>query len=439
MKGAKLSVTEAELSFFEAFSCVTRPGTMGDKAWPNARALSPPAPNIMLDFSQLWAAKCPFSGAPCFDDKEVTRFVHSWEPFAERYQPTHEKMVKELVDYCDLSISEYVATIIDEAKREEQETANSNLLTANLSTGEPSWSCVQNPLLIHFKEDESEQQRNTVTYLGSLSSDEHFRVKAGNVEDYIRIYQQISNTLVAETRLTVFDHMICFPQGLPDNMATKIFEDMRLEVDEPASFNTTGGFSKAVTMALTMTRKKANVSKIYELKILTGEQKDKGKDQAQSQQHSAATVTRILKHPNPGNGTPETQKPDQEKKKPDGLPDRMEVLKRELEELKLFRQSAMPPLNSQAGRQRGYQQRNNYLQDNRNKPATESTPVDDPGCKWCGLNNHRKHSCYEYTLALKEGTVHYTDEADIRTRMGPMGSGGPLIPQPESAGVWQKR
>jgi len=138
---------------------------------------------------------------------------------------------------------------------------------------------------------------------------------------------------------------------------------------------------------------KANISKMYELKILTGEQKDKGKDQAQSQQHSAATVTRILKHPNPGNGTLETQKPYQEKKKPDELHDQMEVLKRELEELKLFPQSAMPLLNSQAGGQRGYQQRNNYSQDNRNMPETESIPVNDRGCRWCGPNNHRKHSC----------------------------------------------
>jgi len=71
----------------------------------------------------------------------------------------------ELVDYCELSISEFIATIIEEAKREEQETASSNLLRANLSTGEPSWSCMRNKLLRHCKEDDSEQQRNTITYL----------------------------------------------------------------------------------------------------------------------------------------------------------------------------------------------------------------------------------------------------------------------------------
>jgi len=98
----------------------------------------------------------------------------------------------------------------------------------------------------------------------------------------------------------------------------------------------------------------------------------------------------------------------------------------------------MPFLNGQAGGQRAYQQENNYLEENTNMPATESIPINDRGCRWCGLNNHRKHSCYDYPKALKEGTVHYADPADLRTRMGPIGSVGPLVPLPEAAGVWQK-
>ena len=293
-------------------------------------------------------------------------------------------------------------------------------------------------LLRRFKEDDSEQQGNTVIYLRSLSSDRHFRVKAGDVEGYIRTYQQISNFLVAETRLTVFDQMICFLHGLPDNIAMKIFEDMRLDVDEPASFNSMGGFSKAVTMALTMTRKKANISKMYELKILTGEQRMKAKEQAQSQQHPGVPVTRILRNPDSGNMASEAPLQNQETQEPGQLHDQMELLKRELEGLKVFQQSAIPLLSGQAGGRGGCRLRNKYLQENRNMQATESIPVNDRGCRWCGLNNYRKHSYYEYTKSVKEGTVHYADEADLRTRMSPMGSGGPLVPLPEAAGVWQK-
>ena len=84
-----------------------------------------PAPmqnvQVILDFSQFLAVQIPLlgqPGAPYFDGKEVTKFVRSWERISERYKIADEKMVNELVDYCEVNTGEYVATIIDEAKRE---------------------------------------------------------------------------------------------------------------------------------------------------------------------------------------------------------------------------------------------------------------------------------------------------------------------------------
>ena len=173
-------------------------------------ATMPPAPtqNVILDFSQFLAAQIPLPGqpgAPYFDGKEVIKFVRSWERFLERFKIADQKMVNELVDYCEMNTGEYVVTIIDEAKRE--------IHGANLR--ESWWPKVQTGLLKNFKSDDSEQQRNTVAFLRSLSSDKPFRMKAEEVERYIRTYQQISNTLVSEMRLTAFDQMICFLQGLP--------------------------------------------------------------------------------------------------------------------------------------------------------------------------------------------------------------------------------
>ena len=88
-------------------------------------------------------------------------------------------------------------------------------------------------------------------------------------------------------RLTAFDQMIYFLQGRPDNTATKIFEDMKFDVDEPATFSTNGGFSGAVTIALAVTRKKANVSKMQELRILTEERNQ-----------TSHTDIRIVRNPN---------------------------------------------------------------------------------------------------------------------------------------------
>ena len=139
-------------------------------------------------------------------------------------------------------------------------------ILGNTNLRESWWPKVRAGLLKNFKSDDSEQQRNTVTYLRSLSSHKPFRMKAEEVERYIRTYQQMANTLVSQKRLTAFDQMICFLQGLPDNTATKKFEDMMFDVNEPATFSANGGFSGAVTIALTMMRKKADVSKRQELK-----------------------------------------------------------------------------------------------------------------------------------------------------------------------------
>jgi len=183
------------------------------------------------------------------------------------------------MDYCEPAIGKYIENIIHQARREEQETASGNILTGNTVSKAASWSRVRTKLLRCFKEEDMEQKRNTVTYVRSLSADRHFRQKAADMEGYISTYKQISDILVADRRLTVFDQMMCFLQGLPDSIATRIFEDMRLDVDEPASFNTQGGFSKAMTIALTRTMKKANVSKMYELEMLTGEKKEVGEGQ----------------------------------------------------------------------------------------------------------------------------------------------------------------
>ena len=64
-------------------------------------------PTITLDLNQLLVVQCPLPsqpGAPCFNGKEVTRFIRSWERFVEKYRISAEKMVRELIDYCDDSV-----------------------------------------------------------------------------------------------------------------------------------------------------------------------------------------------------------------------------------------------------------------------------------------------------------------------------------------------
>ena len=56
-------------------------------------------------------------------------------------------------------------------------------------------------------------------------------------------------------------------------------------------------------------------------------------------------------------------------------------------------------------------------------------------CRWCGGEGHLKYQCTSNGKSLSEGIVHFIDRADQKTRMEPAGSGGVVVPLPESTGV----
>ena len=60
------------------------------------------------------------------------------------------------------------------------------------------------------------------------------------------------------------------------------------------------------------------------------------------------------------------------------------------------------------------------------------------GCRWCGEEGHIKLRCPDYQRNLAEGAVHHLDHGDTKTRMGPHGSGGTIVPLPEHSGMWQR-
>lgn len=123
---------------------------------------------------------------------------------------------------------------------------------------------------------------------------------------------------------------------------------------------------------------------------------------------------RILQRPNSEPNTPPPERND-------GA-DHIKSLEKEMEQLRLFQQSVIA--NNYGNQNRQYQ---NVQYDSGNVPLTESIPVNNRGYRWCGMNNHRKNSCVDYNKALREGMVHLIDEGDKKTRLGPMGSGGPIV------------
>jgi len=222
------------------------------------------------------------------------------------------------------------------------------------------WSGVRKMLLKRFRNDNSEQQRNTVSYLQALSSDKAFRRDAEDIERYLYSFQGISNNLVAEKRLTAYDQMVCFLQGLPEKISVKIFQDLRLDIDDPRSFTENGGFTRAVTLALTSNRMEASVNRLREVGILTDNTKCEHRRpgvRASNVESSTETTTspqtqEMTFRPTILQRTPATHLDRQQSGGgPDAkagetkVMDRICELEKEMEKMRLFQQSAMVPNN----------------------------------------------------------------------------------------------
>ena len=100
------------------------------------------------------------SGARHFNGKEVTKIVHSWEKFGEKYSMDMYKIVTELVEDCSPSVNGYGKTLIEIVNRNHRRngTERNGYRTIEQTRGTKM-------LLKKFSMDDTQQQRDTVPYL----------------------------------------------------------------------------------------------------------------------------------------------------------------------------------------------------------------------------------------------------------------------------------
>ena len=65
------------------------------------------------------------------------------------------------------------------------------------------------------------------------------------------------------------------------------------------------------------------------------------------------------------------------------------------------------------------------------------TGMNESTCFWCGNEGHIKTRCPDYQNSLANRMIHLQG-ADPRTRLGPQGCGGPIVPLPKESGLWQQ-
>lgn len=86
-------------------------------------------------------------GAPCFDGTDISDFINEWEFMTMDW--TESNRIKRLPQYCEKIIGRYLRTL------------------APFIAG-TSWEDFKQALLLEFKEDDSEQTRNTENYLQNM-------------------------------------------------------------------------------------------------------------------------------------------------------------------------------------------------------------------------------------------------------------------------------
>jgi hypothetical protein len=92
---------------------------------------------------------------------------------------------------------------------------------------------------------------------------------------------EISASLMMDYRLAGYERVVLFLQGLPDSLVGKIYLQVTLDNDDPATFVRKGCFKEAVEATLTLNRTTADVSRLQALGI-------GGRDQQESHQANEA-------------------------------------------------------------------------------------------------------------------------------------------------------
>jgi len=270
------------------------------------------------------------------------------------------------------------------------------------------------------------------------------------VERYVYEFKEISAALVGKRGLTEYDRVVLFLQGLPDGLVEKIYLKVSLDVDDPDTFAREGCFKEAVEAALAFNWRAADVAKIRPLGAGTvGGQPE---ERRQATQPAMRILQRPEQSPQAPPVPPKVARPPEAQPQPpqpdwDGL---MGELGKTMQELRIHRQQMQAggygyvesqpvtrPFASVAPPRQCYQPYPQYQQ-YQSQTANQAGGMNLRGCRWCGEEGHIKLRCPDYQRNLAEGAVHHLDHGDTKTRMGPHGSGGPVVPLPEYSGMWQR-
>ena len=237
---------------------------------------------------------------------------------------------------------------------------------------------------------------------------------------YLDEFDDVAAELVRMRRLTRYDRMVLFLEGLPVGIARKVYEGVKLDMKKLETFERPGVLNEVVEAALNHNCANADF--------------DRSGLRAKQEPQAKETISAILKRPEwkpptPANAevTPPTQAPPMRTNAgKDGLVGLLE----EMRDLRINVQQRWADQEGRAPNQVG----------RKALFATATGPMmgmNESTCFWCGNEGHIKTRCPDYQNILANRMIH-RQGADPRTRLGPQGCGGPIVPLPKESGLWQQ-
>src|SRR5437588_2504804 len=148
-----------------------------------------------------------------------------------------------------------VNTLMSRAKREVRDETQE-------TQEESQWKAFKKRALEQYRNADSVQMRLTVDYLKALAAKRDVRKDEGEVEYYINEFNDVAAELVKKRRLTRYDRMVLFLEGLPVKIARKVYEEVKLDTKKLETFERPGVLNEVVEAALNDNRADADFDRL---------------------------------------------------------------------------------------------------------------------------------------------------------------------------------
>ena len=203
--------------------------------------------------------------------------------------------IESVVDYCVPEMKNSVKALVSMGKREVRDETQA-------TREESQWRVFKERALEQYINADSAQTRLTVDYLKVLAAERDVGKDEGEVEYYVNGFDHVAAELVRMWRLTRYDRMVLFLEGLPEGIGRKVYEGVKLDTKKMESFERSGVFNEVVEAALNHNHADTDFDRLGLLAKLEPQAKE--------------TISAILKRPewktpNPANAEviPPTQAP----------------------------------------------------------------------------------------------------------------------------------